>query len=214
MPLVNKTFSDIITFSRASSATMFDSSGTLVYAPMNAIRNNTDVGAVAGVIGSGGAVPTNWTSQINTTTGLTRQVVGTGTENGIAYVDFRLSGTATGAGSFDMFFEQANVAAALTGQTWAGSVFTKLVGGTTNGLSLPRFYLYELTSGAAFITAQVLSPGFSLPATGALNTQRYTGAATLSGGATTAFIRPLINYAIADGAQLIDITIHASACLS
>jgi hypothetical protein len=35
MPLVNKTFSDIITFSRASSATMFDSSGTLVYAPMN-----------------------------------------------------------------------------------------------------------------------------------------------------------------------------------
>jgi hypothetical protein len=35
MPLVNKTFSDIITFDRASSATMFDSSGTLVYAPMN-----------------------------------------------------------------------------------------------------------------------------------------------------------------------------------
>ena len=173
----------------------------------NSIRNNTGVGAVNGVIGSGGAVPTNWTSQINTTTGLTRQVVGTGTENGIAYVDFRLSGTATGAGSFDMFFEQANVAAALTGQTWAGSVFTKLVGGTTNGLSLPRFYLYELTSGAAFITAQVLSPGFSLPATGALNTQRYTGAATLSGGATTAFIRPLINYAIADGAA-IDITLR------
>jgi hypothetical protein len=229
--LVDKTFSQIITFTRASTATYFDATGTLQSAAIdvprldydpatlaaqgllieeqrtNSIRNNTGVGAVNGVIGSGGAVPTNWTSQINTTTGLTRQVVGTGTENGIAYVDFRLSGTATGAGSFDMFFEQASVAAALTGQTWAGSVFTKLVGGTTNGLSLPRFYLYELTSGAAFITAQVLSPGFSLPATGALNTQRYAGAATLSGGATTAFIRPLINYAIADGAA-IDITLR------
>ena len=117
MPLVNKTFSDIITFSRASSATMFDSSGTLVYAPMNAIRNSSASGAVAGTPGT---LPTNWNVFTNVT-GLTRHIVGTGTDDGITYIEVKLSGTPSGSGIYQFQFEPSNAVAALTAQTWTAS---------------------------------------------------------------------------------------------
>ena len=57
----------------------------------NRIRNNTMVGAVAG---NPGTLPTNWIGP-SSVSGISRSVVGTGTENGIPYIDLRLNGTAT-----------------------------------------------------------------------------------------------------------------------
>ena len=168
----------------------------------NSIRNNTMQGAVAGTPGT---LPTNWASQINTTTGLSSSVIGTGTENGITYLDVRLNGTASGAGSFDLFFEPANSLASLTGQTWTGSLYWKLQAGSTTGLSAAQFRTYEYTSGVTFIVSQ--SVNLSFPTSAALNTQRAPATFTLSGGPTTAFQRPLIAFNIANGAA-IDITLR------
>ena len=56
----------------------------------NQIRNNSMQGAVAGTPGT---LPTNW--GVSVAGGLTRTVVGTGTENGIEYIDVRVQGTTT-----------------------------------------------------------------------------------------------------------------------
>jgi hypothetical protein len=49
-------FDSSITFTRGSQAMYFDSTGTLKFAPSNMIRNNTMVGAVAGVTRSNGTI--------------------------------------------------------------------------------------------------------------------------------------------------------------
>lgn len=215
-----------ITFTRASAANYFNSSGTLTSASTNtarfdydpstlaargllieeartnSIRNNTMVGAVAGTPGT---MPTNtWATSFVTTTGLSRSVVGTGTESGISYIDLRIFGTSSGAGSVDITFLNANETAATSGQVWNRSVYTRLVGGSYNGLSNSQFYLYEYDAGISFLTVQAgaLTAATSAP----LNTQRQNATSTLSGG-TTAFIRPLIKINIAD-AQAIDITLR------
>ncbi len=68
--------------------------GAWVWEPRtNSDPNNQMTGAVAGVIGSGGALPTGW---IIISAGLSQQVVGTGTlANGMKYIDIRLSGTSS-----------------------------------------------------------------------------------------------------------------------
>lgn len=211
-----------ITFTRASTGTYVNSSGVLSSAAINgprfdydpvtlapkgllieeqrtnSIRNNTMQGAIAGTPGT---VPTNWSVLFNTTTGVTRTVVGTGTEDGIAYIDISLVGTASGAGSVDFFFEEPNSIAAVTGQIWGASLYWKIAAGSLTGLSTPIFYTYEYNSSIGFVNAPIAgSP--ALPTTAPLRTQRFRGAATLSGGATTAFVRPLVKLNIAAGAAI------------
>lgn len=121
-----------VTFTnRTTPGTFFDSSGTLLTASSgvarttytqsnlsappyllleeartNFIRNNTASGAVNGAIGSGGSLPTGWSSFI-VPTGLTTTVNGTGTEKGINYVDLRVNGTPSNTGEITFYFESA-----------------------------------------------------------------------------------------------------------
>lgn len=145
-----------IVFSRASSGTYFNSAGVLTTAAANAPRidytpgtlvkrgmlieeartnsvsNNTMVGAVAGTPGT---APTGWivTSSGN---GITRTIVGTGVENGISYIDIQYTtgaGTTTAAGSMTSVPTSTTAVEASQGQTWVGSTYVKLVGGSTAG---------------------------------------------------------------------------------
>jgi hypothetical protein len=143
-----------ITFSRTTTGTRFNSAGVLEsvaidgprfdYDPVtlaargllieeqrtNSIRNNTGVGAVAGTPGT---LPTNWTAPA-TLSGLNREIVGFGTQLGIAYIDIRYSGTTTSTASTVIHPESTTSVVAATGQSWTASALLAVVGGSTSGL--------------------------------------------------------------------------------
>ena len=223
MALVTKSFSDIITFTRASTGTFFNSAGVLTsagadvprfdYNPAtlaaqgllieeartNSIRNNTMQGAVAGTPGT---LPTNW-SVFTALTGLTREVVGTGTENGITYIDIKLSGTPSAAGGYTIYQEAATGVAALSGQTWTISQYLKLQGGSLTGISPVRLYFQENNSGGGYLTEQQTT--IANPTSAALSTQRSSATRTLT-NASTAFLSGGLTLGLTGAA--IDITLR------
>ena len=215
--------------SRASSATYFDSTGTLQTAATNvartaaflpdsggvfrsagpllleaastnSIRNNTMVGAVAGTPGTN---PTNWSFVSTQSNGLTQTLVGTGTENGIAYIDYRFNGT-TIASPFAVAFGFDAAAAAAVGQTWTSSIYLRLVAGTSTGISSFQLGLIENNSGGTFVGGALYTIG--TPTSAGLSTQRYSATRTLS-VATVGFCGPTMGINVA-GSTAIDFTIR------
>jgi hypothetical protein len=192
----------IPTTSTINSAPRFDhnpttgeSLGLLVEeARTNSIRNNTMVGAVAGTPGT---LPTNWGIDVP---GLTTSVIGTGTSNGISYIDIRLNGT-TSASYGNIFFESSSGIAATNAQTWAHSLWLSTVGGTTTNLGTIRhaFDLYSSTS--SYLTTVVSN------LTGLSASQSRFSAALTTNNASTAFARPSLSMLWSSGAA-IDITLR------
>lgn len=147
-----------INFSRASTATYFDSSGVMRTAGFNYTTNNMMVGAVAGTPGTD---PTSWNLAFNLLAGLTKQIVGVGTVNGINYVDVRYFGTSSGGNFFPITYSSGGGGGATTaGTQWSVSCYMALVGGTlTNVTNL--FLAGQLDSGVSSInidTRPILTP--------------------------------------------------------
>jgi hypothetical protein len=212
-----------ITFTRASSATFFDSAGVLqtaasgaarfTYDPAtlqpqgllieeqrtNSIRNNTMQGAVAGTPGTS---PTNWVMP-GTINGLTQQIVGVGTESGITYIDIRYSGTTTAASNHSVSFEAANQISASSGQTWTRSGYFKIAAGATTNLNSISHSLQGRNAGnTAFTETFTNDIAPSLTAT----LTRFSTASTLA-DANTAFVRSQITFFYNTGVA-IDITLR------
>ncbi len=160
----------------------------------NSIRNSTMAGAVAGTPGT---VPTNWAA--TTLNGITRELVGTGIENGLPYIDFRLSGTAGTAYSFTNWvsFELNNVVAASIGQTWTASCSYKLAGGSTTGV------VFRVRVGEVSGTSNYNAITLTSTLTRFFVTRTFTGAGT-------AYAQPSTTVDIANGAT-IDVTIRMAA---
>ena len=150
----------------------------------NSIRNNTMQGAAAGTPGT---APTNWT--VSSNNGLSSSIVGSGTEDNIAYIDVRFFGTASSIGFSVIQFETSTGITAASGQNWAVACYIKMVAGSTSNISTANIAIDENTSGGAFVAGG--SSVASLTST-LLRTSRQSYVRALSGGGTVARMMPHI----------------------
>lgn len=214
--------SNLITFTRASAGTFVNSAGLIETAAAdvprfthdpvtgeslgllveeqrtNSIRNNTMVGAVAGTPGT---LPTNWLYTVGSG-GISRDIVGTGTENGINYIDIRFYGTTTNTNPIAIGIDSGTAA---TGQTWTASLYWKLVGGSLTGITGSTVGLIETTSGGSFVTGAFYAA--ANPSSSALSLQRVNATRTLSGGATVGLCSLVLNFNVTNSTA-IDITLR------
>lgn len=163
----------------------------------NSIRNNSMQGAVAGTPGT---APTNNTVA-GSVDGLTQTIVSVGTINGIDVFDIRWVGTTSSARTNRSFYnpESSTQVAASAGQTWAGSMFVALVGGSLTNVSA-TFGPVEYDAGGVFVAGNftAVSPTSTLT--------RFASIRTLTGG-TTAFVSNALFFSYASGVA-IDITLR------
>lgn len=209
-------------FTRASTATRFTSSGVMetvasgamridhdpvTRAPLgylceetstNHVRNSTMVGVVTG---SPGTLPTNWSSA---DAGLTRTVVGSGTESGMAYVDVRWNGTSSSTLA-QVLFDTSTAIAASASQAWTGSVYLRLVDGSlANVNSIGSGITYRDSGGSGITSA---TTNFSVTSGGLLS-QRASHTSTSP--ALTAYSQLIVNVSVVNGAA-IDFTLRIGA---
>lgn len=156
----------------------------------NGIRNSVAAGATVGTIGSGGALPTNWAVNLSTT-GLSADVVETGTENGIAYVDLRIYGTATATANVTVTFDTTLSNAALDTEIWTASVYARTVSGSLPATSSLKFQFYNAVPASVQTVTSVID---TMTSTG-LSTQRWTTTGTAA-DATIAWVRSFIQLPI------------------
>jgi hypothetical protein len=193
-----------ITFTRGTNATYFDATGTLRFAPNNHIRNSQAGGSTNGVIGSGGALPTNW--ERNAATGIAYEVISSGSSSGLNYVDIKISGTNTSGstGFIIVRFDPSNHVTGSSSQSWTGSFYAALVGGSSSGFTQgPQVMLQGSTAAAAFVE----SSQTNLSLTSSL--VRYSQTRTLS-GATTERVNVQFYGTVANG-DSIDLTLRIAA---
>jgi hypothetical protein len=165
----------------------------------NSIRNNTMVGAVAGTPGT---LPTNWISAFFN--GLSLSIIGTGNENGITYLDARVSGTVTSAPQALIGFETTTAIPAVTGQDWTVSAYLRLIDGSFNNVNAVQIRISERTAAGAFIQNNNSTP--IVPSSSGLVSQRFAHSSVLS-GATTGNVQPFLVISTSIGA-VVDFTIR------
>jgi hypothetical protein len=213
-----------ITFTRASDATFFDADGVLQTAAndtprfdhdpatgasrgllieeqrTNSIRNSQAGGAV---VGAPGTLPTHWL--VVNSVGTSREVVGTGSENGMNYVDIRFTGTPANTNPNSVSFEGSTQVAALQNQTWTTSASVALVGGTLTNVTNVGIGFIEASSGGT-----ALASGAITSFTPTTTLTRYVGTRTLT-EASTAFYRPLVRFSPQNTVTAIDFTLRIAA---
>ncbi len=212
------------TTTRSTGASYFDATGTLqVAAPgvaridwttgaplllsegasANQVRNPRFEGAS---VGTPGIAPASMS--LGGINGLSSSIVGTGSESGIPYLDFRIFGTATGAGNWGLQIESPTQIAAAAGQTWTVSAYARLVAGALgNPATGPRLQIIENNAGGGYASG---GSGPALALTNApLRTQYTTFTRTLAGG-TTAYVMPAFGGGYAVGA-VVDFTLRIGA---
>lgn len=166
--LATTSFASLFTFARATAAWDFNSAGALIETASGSIRTGYDPSTLAvkgwlieqaatnkirnprlegSAAGTPGTMPTYTSFYNGGLTGLTRSVIGSGTEFGMSYVDVRVTGTPSASGTLTIYLEANNYVAAISGQTWTGSAYCRLVGGTASGTTGVRQHLEENASG-------------------------------------------------------------------
>lgn len=100
----------------------------------NGVRNPVMAGAVLGILGSGGAMPTNG-AVINIPAGVAVTIVNEGEVNGKRYIDIDFSGSNTsGATAYPTFYFERNIGVvASAGQTWTGEFDIGVLAGSNPG---------------------------------------------------------------------------------
>jgi len=154
-------------------------------------------GAVAGTPGT---LPTNWITIGAGLGTLTQQIVGTGTSNGITYIDVRISGT-TSTISFGISPESNTQISAASGQNWTSSSYLARVGGTTSNLTISQRVVERNNVGTA-----VANTPTNITSSLGTSLSRFSVTRTLT-DATTAFVTTDVLFEFLAGAA-IDITLR------
>jgi hypothetical protein len=158
----------------------------------NSIRNNTGVGAVAGTPGT---LPTNWaTSGFG---GLSREIIGVGSVNGVSYIDIKYTGTATQTFG-NLFLEVTTSTASADGVSWTNSAWLQVVNGSLSGISAISLNLGQFTSVPSGLAD---APGGTQSSPITSSFQRITRTHTTN-NALVAFVRSYINFTIVNGAAI------------
>ena len=167
----------------------------------NSLRNNTMVGAVAGTPGT---LPTNWVA--TAATGLSYQVVGTGTLGGLTYLDLRIYGTAGSTSSTAVAPESTTQVAASNGQSWTGSWHLALVGGSLANVTGIALEVTERDSGGS---ALATTSGSDIRTSLTANLQRFALGRTCNNASTAAVLVKLTG-SVTNGAA-VDYTLRIAA---
>lgn len=181
---------------RTTNATQFDSQGRMVWAPANMIAQSSVAGAVLGVVGSGGSVPTNW--QVSSVAGISHTIVGIGSD----YIDLRISGT-NSSGSIGyphIYFN--SLATAIVNQSYTFAANVQLVAGSGANFSSFGRLTTQFFNGSTYLN----EASNSNAPTSVMTRLVSTGPAT---NATTNNFRPNMSFSIPIGLA-VDITLRIS----
>jgi hypothetical protein len=154
----------------------------------NFIRNPRAEGATAGTLGSGGVLPTYW-SRSGSTTPLSVEVVGTGTESGIPYIDVRFASSGTTGGNAVELVMETNTLAP-TGESVAFSAYMRLLSGTVpTGSDQAGLVMAEYNGSGSYLRLTRTRMAIT---SAPLASQRFQ--ATYTMGDNTQFARPLYRF--------------------
>ena len=159
----------------------------------NSIRNNTMQGAA---VGTPGTAPTNWA--FGTVGTPTVSIIGTGTENGITYIDIRFQAVALD--SLTIRFESITQIVAANAQTWATSFYAKLAAGSVANCAVLNRIVFRDSAG----TQLTFSDAAFAPTTAGLATQFFSATATASNASTAR----ITNQIVLTASGAVDITLR------
>jgi hypothetical protein len=150
----------------------------------NFIRNPRAEGAVVGDIAGAGSLPTTWATA-HTATPIITEVVGTGVEGGIPYVDVRLSGTPTSGGQCTILTSLITSIPAAQNDVWAASAYVTLRSGVINQNQVRAVVAERSSTGTPLVED---GTWYSMPPVGTpLRQTRCTHTRTIT-GATAAYV--------------------------
>jgi hypothetical protein len=188
-----------ITFQRETLATFYDEEGLLRNTPHNILRNSEARESITGILPdstsaptASGRLPKYWiffrNTALNIDAGVLAEVLDTGNEGGLNYIDIRFHGTPSrtenrflgwaAPASNDPFPLTSNSTLVAKGQTWTNSVYMKLQNGSLANTNIDtviygRDFNNENIGGEITITR-------NNPGTGSLTDQRYFTTRTLT----------------------------------
>jgi hypothetical protein len=162
----------------------------------NSLRNNSMQGPP--VVGNPGTLPANWASSLGSS-GLSREITGFGTINGLDYIDIRFF-VASGAGGTSnaaLTFETATGTAAASGETWTGSLYAALMDGSLQNVTNIDIRWSENDSGGAQVLGATSSTNLATMLSASI--QRFSATRTLSGGASVAHLQHFLRMTVTAG---------------
>jgi len=191
--LAEGVLSPAVAYQRASAAASFGAGGALVEAApdtprflppaqallieragQNLCANPRFEGGTPGVIGAGGVWPPDMDS--NAPGGITRQIVGFGSEDNIPFVDIRWSGTPTASTTAILTFAAAGGWVCSQGQVFALSLCVRLVSGSLANITNTRLRAQERQGSS--VLANIVKPVFT-PDASPLRAQRRSDTHTI-----------------------------------
>lgn len=162
----------------------------VAYAGVNSLLT----GAVAGVVGSGGAKPDGMV--VGRPSGLTEEVF-LGTTAGIPWMELRISGTASSTGAITIFLNASTGTAAVAGQTWRHALYVAVTNDDA-AVNVLAQQVSERNSGGSFVATTGAASIYSVRSTW----DRRSISALLTGGTTANIMQQLATNSITSGTTI------------